>query len=73
MSSETGDDVLQYDVVVNDEGQYSVWPAHRPTPGGWRAVGVRGTRDECLAHIRVVWTDMRPLSLRRAIEGGADE
>ena len=73
MSGQTGNDGFQYDVVVNDEGQYSVWPAHRPTPPGWRTIGVLGTREECLAHIRAVWTDMRPLSVRQAMEGGLDE
>jgi len=62
-----------YQVVVNDEEQYSVWPVDRAEPLGWRTVGVRGTKDECLAHIERVWTDIRPLSLRRRIENdGAD-
>ncbi len=66
-------DKLPYGVVVNDEGQYSLWPTHRPTPVGWQPEGFQGTREECLAHIRAVWADMRPLSLRRAMNGGADE
>jgi MbtH protein len=53
-----------YQVVVNDEEQYSLWPAGRPLPAGWRAEGVEGTEDECAAHIDRVWVDMRPLSLR---------
>jgi MbtH protein len=56
-------------VVVNAEEQYSIWPADRELPPGWRADGTRGSRDECLRHIALVWTDMRPLSLRRAMEG----
>jgi MbtH protein len=52
-------------VVVNHEEQFSVWPADQEPPAGWTAVGVRGTREECLAHISTVWTDLRPLSLRR--------
>ncbi|HEV7652750.1 MAG TPA: MbtH family NRPS accessory protein [Actinophytocola sp.] len=52
-------------VVLNDEEQYSIWPADRDVPAGWRADGVTGTKEECLAHIDEVWTDMRPLSLRR--------
>ncbi|MEE1787703.1 MbtH family protein [Streptomyces sp. SP17BM10] len=52
-------------VVLNHEEQYSVWPADRQPPAGWTAVGVQGTREECLAHIGTVWTDLRPLSLRR--------
>ena len=53
-----------YLVVVNDEGQYSVWLADRDLPLGWTAEGTEGTRDECLAHIAEVWTDMTPRSLR---------
>ncbi len=53
-----------YLVVVNDEGQYSVWLADRDLPLGWTAEGVPGTKDECLAHIADVWTDMTPRSLR---------
>jgi MbtH protein len=51
-------------VVVNDEEQYSVWPSSRDLPPGWRAQGFRGSRDECLAHIEEIWTDMRPKSVR---------
>jgi uncharacterized protein YbdZ (MbtH family) len=53
-----------YSVVVNHEEQYSIWPADRKNAPGWRATGATGTREECLAHIKEVWTDMRPLSLR---------
>lgn len=59
---------LQYEVVVNDEDQYSIWPADRVLPEGWRAVGVRGVKASCLAHIEKVWTDMRPRSLRLFME-----
>jgi MbtH protein len=52
-------------VVVNREGQYSLWPAEREVPHGWKDVGFAGTKDECLAHIKDVWTDMTPLSLRQ--------
>jgi MbtH protein len=55
----------QFSVVVNDEEQYSVWPAGREVPDGWRAPGFTGNKADCLAHIEEVWTDMRPLSLRR--------
>ncbi len=57
-----------YKVVVNHEEQYSVWPADRENPLGWREVGTRGTKSECLEHIEQVWTDIRPLSLRLRIE-----
>jgi len=51
-------------VVVNHEEQYSLWAADRALPPGWSDAGFAGTREECLAHIETVWTDMRPLSLR---------
>ncbi len=53
-----------YLVVLNDEEQYSIWWADRPLPDGWHAEGTSGTKQECLDRINVVWTDMRPLSLR---------
>jgi MbtH protein len=58
-------DNTRYNVVVNHEEQYSIWAVGRPIPAGWRAVGVEGTEGECLAHIAAVWTDLRPLSVRR--------
>ncbi|MEV3856888.1 MbtH family NRPS accessory protein [Streptomyces sp. NPDC050095] len=58
-------------VVLNAEEQYSIWPADRELPAGWSAEGTEGTREECLARIDEVWTDMRPLSLRRRMEGQA--
>ncbi|MGW0533978.1 MbtH family protein [Streptomyces sp. NPDC003032] len=57
-----------FSVVLNAEEQYSVWPQGKDIPDGWRADGVTGTKEECLSHIAEVWTDMRPLSLRRAME-----
>jgi MbtH protein len=62
-----GDENTQYHVVVNHEEQYSIWPDYKALPEGWRAEGKTGTKDECLAHIEAVWTDMRPLSLREAM------
>jgi MbtH protein len=53
-------------VVCNAEEQYSVWFVGRDLPDGWRAVGFEGTRDECLARIAELWTDLRPRSLRAA-------
>jgi uncharacterized protein YbdZ (MbtH family) len=58
------DEGWEYDVVVNDEEQYSIWPVQLTCPNGWHMVGVRGSKDACLAHIEQVWTDMRPKSLR---------
>ncbi len=54
-----------YKVVINHEEQYSIWPADRDNPAGWVDAGKVGTKAECLAHINEVWTDMRPLSLRK--------
>lgn len=60
-----------YLAVLNDEEQYSIWPADRDLPAGWRGAGFRGSEADCLAHIEEIWTDMRPLSLRRAMERAA--
>jgi len=57
----------RYVVVINDEEQYSIWPEGRDVPLGWRTTGTAGTKAECLEHIDRVWTDMRPLTLRRAM------
>ncbi len=65
MSRSHEDQEAIYSVVVNHEEQYSIWPAEREQAPGWRAVGKTGTREECLAYVREVWTDMRPLSLRK--------
>ncbi|AGW94296.1 MULTISPECIES: MbtH family protein [Cupriavidus] len=59
----------RFHVVRNDEGQYSIWPDYKPVPAGWASAGFQGSRDACLAHIETVWTDMRPLSLQRALAG----
>jgi MbtH protein len=58
------EDLTVYRVVVNHEEQYSLWPAERDLPPGWRDVGKQGRKAECLAYIKEVWIDMRPLSLR---------
>jgi MbtH protein len=54
-----------FQVVRNDEEQYSIWPADREIPAGWAAAGPAAVKAECLAYIDQVWTDMRPLSLRQ--------
>ncbi|GIM97038.1 MbtH family protein [Paractinoplanes toevensis] len=64
MSGPEDEDAREYVVVVNQQEQYSIWPAELAVPGGWRPDGTRGTKAECLAHVDEVWTDMRPLSLR---------
>jgi MbtH protein len=60
-----------HDVVVNEEGQYSIWRAGKEMPAGWRAVGKRASKADCLAYIDEVWTDMMPLSLIRHEESAA--
>ena len=65
---EDEEDDRVYKVVVNHEEQYSIWPAARENAPGWRDAGKQGTKEECLAHIKQVWTDMRPLSLRKKME-----
>ena len=68
MSWEDREDNTIYKVVVNSEEQYSIRPAHREVPLGWRDAGKEGTKQECLAYIEQVWTDMRPLSLRQKMD-----
>jgi MbtH protein len=57
-----------YKMVINHEEQYSIWFADREPPLGWREVGKTGSKAECLAYVKEVWTDMRPLSLRKRME-----
>lgn len=65
MFSDDEDDTTTYNVVINHEEQYSIWPTDRENPLGWKSVGKSGPKKECLAYIEEVWTDMRPLSLRK--------
>jgi MbtH protein len=65
MARDEAEDTTIYKVVINHEEQYSIWPADRELPLGWQAVGTQGLKAECLAYIKDVWTDMRPLSLRQ--------
>jgi MbtH protein len=60
----------EFFVVANDEEQYSIWPSDRDIPAGWHAVGVAAKRADCLDWIERNWTDMRPKSLREAMENG---
>jgi MbtH protein len=68
MSKEDKEDGAVYRVVVNHEEQYSLWPVDRENPSGWRDTGKSGSKAECLAYIGEVWTDMRPLSLRKKMQ-----
>jgi MbtH protein len=68
MSWNEREDDRIYKVIVNHEEQYSIWPADRENPQGWSDVGKTGLKAECLEYIKEVWTDMRPLSLRKKME-----
>jgi MbtH protein len=65
------DDDARYQVLRNDEDQYSLWPADLDVPAGWNQVGKEGTMDECSAYVDEVWTDMRPRSLRERMDAEA--
>jgi MbtH protein len=65
---EEREDNTTYKVVVNHEVQYSIWPADRENPLGWTDAGKAGPKAECLAYIKEVWNDMRPLSLRKKMD-----
>ena len=64
MSLDT-DFYTEWQVVINAEEQYSVWPVKKSIPQGWRSSEKSGTKKECLEYIDQTWTDMRPLSLRK--------
>jgi MbtH protein len=68
MSIEEQADTTLYKVVVNHEEQYSIWPSDRENALGWNDAGKIGSKSECLACIKEIWTDMRPLSLRRQMD-----
>ncbi|MDH4582503.1 MbtH family protein [Pseudomonas sp. BN415] len=62
-----------FKVLVNGEEQYSLWPEYKAVPTGWREAGKSGPKQDCLAFIEAVWTDMRPLSLRQHMDGQASQ
>lgn len=68
MPTEDQDPFERYKVVINHEEQYSIWPEEKDNALGWRDAGNAGTKKECLDYIEQVWTDMRPLSLRKKME-----
>jgi MbtH protein len=68
MAVQEDEDNSLYQVVVNHEEQYSLWPEWKEIPGGWRSTGKTGKKKECLEYVKEVWTDMRPLSLRKLME-----
>ena len=57
-------DERKYQVLVNEEGQYSLWRDGKSIPNGWTATGKYGAKEECISYVDSVWTDMRPVSLR---------
>jgi len=61
------DDRIEYQVLVNHEEQYSLWPTFKEIPNGWSQVGPIGRKQQCLDYVEEVWTDMRPLSVRRQL------
>jgi MbtH protein len=71
--SEQSEDTTPHQVVVNEKEQYSLLPASRAVPEGWKLVGKQGTKGECLDYIHQVWSDMRPRALRESMDeaGGA--
>ena len=70
---EDDEDDRIYQVVINHEEQYSIWLADREPPAGWRPEGPRGPKSECIRYIDEVWTDMRPLSLRKQMEAAKEQ
>jgi MbtH protein len=68
MEKDDREDKKNYKVVVNHEEQYSIWPADRENALGWNDAGKSGTRQECIDYIKEVWTDARPLSIRKEME-----
>src|ERR1051326_9077406 len=62
------EDTTIYKVVMNHEEQYSIWADYKDIPLGWKHAGKTGPKAECLAYIKEVWTDMRPLSLRKKMD-----
>lgn len=68
MQTDEQQDTTSYKVVLNHEEQYSIWPAERENPPGWRDAGKSGSKQVCLAYIKDVWVDMRPLSVRKHLE-----
>jgi MbtH protein len=68
-TSDLEEDTRTYIVLVNQEEQYSLWLADKTIPPGWTAVGPQGSQQECSEYVDRVWTDLRPLSLRKKMMG----
>ena len=65
MKNEIPGDGKKFKVIMNRQKQYAIWPAERENEAGWSTVGKRGSKSECIKYIEEVWTDMRPLDLRK--------
>jgi len=65
---QSAEDAALYQVVINDEEQYSIWADDREPPKGWRSVKRAMSKADCLAYIETNWTDMRPASLREQMK-----
>jgi MbtH protein len=63
----------RFDVVINDEGQYSIWPDYKEVPQGWKKADMHGRKEECLTYIEQNWQDLRPLSLQRAMSATGEK
>ncbi len=73
MNMEKKENNTIYKVVLNHKEQYSIWPVDRENPLGWRDAGKVCPKAKCLAYIKEVWTDMRPLSLRKKMAEAASK
>lgn len=67
------DEDVRYQVLINDEEQYSLWPVDQDVPAGWRATGTEGSKEDCVSYVDEVWTDMRPRSLRERMAAGRQD
>ncbi len=65
------EDNTTYQVLRNEEEQYSLWPLALAVPDGWNAVGKQGSKADCMSYVDEVWTDMRPRSLREQMADDA--
>jgi MbtH protein len=72
-SGDDDEENAPYDVVTDIEERYSIWPQHSEVPKYWKKEGFSGTKKECLDYIQNVWTDMRPLSLKKEMAKWEDE
>ncbi|MFG2091677.1 MbtH family protein [Spirillospora sp. NPDC048824] len=68
MNENAAPTIAAWSVLINAEEQYGLFPADRPAPNGWRPAGFTGSEEECAAYVDEHWTDMRPLSLRNALD-----